>query len=686
MTTEEIKMTTEEIVMTTEVDTNVKPIKTAKKITGRAGRFTGTKYTIKSSVIGSTSGSTSTDEINKSFSGTKFIGNKQVQKQTQSQDSSKKIITPNYIKKNFITNEKKTQISDVKFNNTIKPNQIKYILKKPSSVVPYSLLGDVPKPNNKKFNPNNKNYYNESITLKSFMCDIEKKYAEVNLLNIDDKQKKFHMMEYVHKITTDNNLSIKYEKMLIDDSKKDIKLVHQYGNYEFLLQGIYDIRYICITNNSNMFYSPLAFEANGLIINTGNWKIVSIGTQNMCIGGNHNILKQYSEIVIPEVYSIIDGTTVSLYYNYDTSFGGNPRWCLSSGNSWYVNNYNWIGDETYEDIFNKLIYDNIVKKVPANITTKVPENISSIVENYIEQNFQKSKVYIFAFINPKFHPFSMTTGYTNRLIQLDEFDLETLTRVPMTLGKMGFQVQTPVDLTTREVNELMMDVEKPTNKFNKLKISELITDIIQNNSSSYDDFLEYDFTMNGEEAIKYYDFLVRFGYILKFKITPEQGTSDYIPPYYKTHNVVLMESQLMKSIRYSIYDLNNYKTKSIKVNNKTREDFIILKSYLNNKTRERFALLFKCYRDKIKNLQKIIGVVIDVVFEKLGGDKATITYNGIKNLIEEDKFKNIVDYFVKMINTTEFKNNKSLTTNDKSIVKDLIIDSSNLEVLFDLLS
>jgi len=683
-------MTTEEIVMNTE--TEVKPVKTAKKITGRAGRFTGTKYTIKSSVIGSPSGSISTDEINKSFNGTKFVGNQQGKSSPVRPNYIKPVVNSNTNKPVVNSNMNKPVAVNSNMNKQIVAPKQNFVKKPYNNSVKNSLLGDAPyqKSNkkiiNKSFNPDNKNYYNESITLKSFMRDIEKKYAEVNLLNTDEKQKKFQMMEYVHKLVSENNLSIKYEKMLIDDSKKDVKLVHQYGNYEFILQGIYGIRYICITNNSNMFYSPLSFEANGLIINTSNWKIVSIGTQNMCIGGNHNILKKYSEIVIPEVYSIIDGTTVSLYYNYDTTFGGNPKWCLSSGNSWYVNNYTWIGDETYEEIFYKLIHDNIVKKVPANITMKISDNISTIAENFIEQNFQKSKVYIFAFINPKFHPFSTTTGYTNRLIQLDEFDLELSARVPMSLGKLGFQVQTPVDLTTREVNELMMDVEKPSNKFNKLKISELIADIVNNNSSSYDDFLEYDFTMNGEEAIKNYDFLVRFGYILKFKITPEQGTSDYIPPYYKTHNVVLMESQLMKSIRYSIYDLNNYKTKSIKVNNKTREDFIILKSYLNNKTRERFALLFKSYRDKIKNLQKIISIVIDVVFEKLGGDKAAITYNGIKNLIEEDKFKNIVDYFIHKISSTEFKNNKSLTTNDKSIVKDLIIDSSNLEVLFDILS
>lgn len=90
------------------------------------------------------------------------------------------------------------------------------------------------------------------------------------------------------------------------------------------------------------FSSNLYFQANGVVYDTAEHKVLCLPAP-AC-----NYRAKYDDIVkhfdTYKVFAIHDGTIVNLYYH-------NDRWTLGSANGYQINDYKWMGPNTYWDEF-----------------------------------------------------------------------------------------------------------------------------------------------------------------------------------------------------------------------------------------------------------------------------------------------------------------------------------------------
>lgn len=384
-----------------------------------------------------------------------------------------------------------------------------------------------------------------TTTLKEFIDNIYNEWDKLRDDVMGVFQKKKHMMDYIHELCEEEGLRIKYEKKKTAEVKK--KFQHSYGDYEFLLSGQFDIDRIVITKKpASQFTSPLLFEVNGLVLDTHTWKVLSISSVNL----NHNPKLSTLKKIIDNctIYPILDGTTVSLYWRdvVDEDGVSLGKWTLSSANSWEVNNYKWIGKNTY---------DEIVKRLLKNIKT------------FSYDNLDKTKAYIMSFRTPEFHPFNVNES----ICLIEVFDTITMER--STNIDVGIEYQKSLDLSDRQEVGLS-----------------LVNDIVDSNSTALKKYFQ-----SLEMPEKY----IRLGYILKF---PYSVGGD--------HTCILMESNLMKRIRNCIYNLNNSITQTLDINNNNRKQFIVLRAFLNYNNRDVFKKLFPQYKEDFDRYERLFDRVV----------------------------------------------------------------------------
>lgn len=515
----------------------------------------------------------------------------------------------------------------------------------------------------------------EETTLQTFMNEIW--YQNNHMSVITEPLRKKQMLEFVDDLCVGHGLRLKYEKKKcvgVDKvtEKATEKSAEKSSKYSFLLDGQYTIDRIVITKyaNEESSWTLLSYDANGLILDTDTWKVLSISTTNFNHQVKLSLLKQMiacaslpiqatATSAIPKlntykIYPILDGTTVSLYCRNPKEVDRSLRtWCFSSANSWEVDNYKWIGPKTYAEILKELL----------------------MTYNIDVQSCSPTTVYILSFSHNDFHPFVNTK---QSVTVLETFNTVTLTR-SMTCD-LPIPVQSSVDLSGRMsttgpsiINDIMNN--------NKNSLSEFITTAtatVSNMSvatasavtTSMSTTSQYPLSSLAQHhaPIPFTSNHVNHGYIIKFV-----ETSDANLPM---KNVIL-ESELMKRIRKSIYDLNNYMmtTQNIELNNTTRESFIVLKAYLDVQHREEFRVMFPRYQTLFQQYEQLFNDVIKGLIYKY-------------RKCELDQ--SLSQQTVALVNTFEkiLQENEKIfgyDHNTKSLLEDHLFDVKNIPIIWNVI-
>jgi hypothetical protein len=96
------------------------------------------------------------------------------------------------------------------------------------------------------------------------------------------------------------------------------------------------------------FNLPLVRMANGLVLDSTNWDIVSMPACGFTPKYRTvDIRKNFDQY---KVYKIIDGTVVTLYW-----YAPQNRWCMSSVNGYDVSTYRWMGPDTFMEEFLRVV-------------------------------------------------------------------------------------------------------------------------------------------------------------------------------------------------------------------------------------------------------------------------------------------------------------------------------------------
>jgi hypothetical protein len=463
------------------------------------------------------------------------------------------------------------------------------------------------------------------ICLRQFLDDIHNEWMNMNT-DINQISKR-NMMIYVHNKCEAMGLKLKYEKIANANFKQKSGLINDIKHYDFLLSGNYDIGRILISKKPSVpFMNALSFEANGLVINTNTWKMVSVLSPNMNNNPKYNALKGIftnnvknftSEVKETKsdinfvIYPIIDGTTISLYWY-------NNKWCMSSSNSWEVNNYKWMGPESYEGIFNRL----------------------ASAYQFSYDVLDKNKIYVMIMRTPEFHPFNPT----NELYLVETIHKVTCYRNTDTIG---IPMQQALNLNDRPNAGV-----------------ELLNDIYDTNKNAVKRYLK---------SIENGDKYIRLGYIIKCPY--DIGGS---------HSYVIMESDLMKNIKNYLYEFKEYEL----LNANNRLKYIILRAFLNYSKRDLFKKLFPQFNGEFGKLERLFNNVTRMLISNFR--KKNKQVEETDNLIVDEKSDYKAPVINELVNIfMEKLSQESINIYDYksvSIIDDYTIDLSNLSQIFKVLN
>lgn len=141
------------------------------------------------------------------------------------------------------------------------------------------------------------------------------------------------------------NIKVKYEGKTSETGQKEIRRV-----------------ILSPDRKNNNPKSKLGYQANGIILDSDTWKVVSMPPERFALHPKkESIINRLSEY---EIYEINDGTTITLYWWGD-------KWCISTSNGFENNDYKWVGQTTYSEVF-----DEVASKYPEFSFDKLDKNCS----------------------------------------------------------------------------------------------------------------------------------------------------------------------------------------------------------------------------------------------------------------------------------------------------------------------
>lgn len=176
---------------------------------------------------------------------------------------------------------------------------------------------------------------------------------------------------------------------------------------------------------------PIHYAANGVIVKFPEWNVLSVMPNMTETQYNKEKLAKTRDQY--DVYPLLDGTTVALYYD--------DGWKLSSCNSHNVSDYTFIGEKTFRDA------------------------IDDLVKQYTDFSFEKldKKIcYVLRFKHPHFHPFSGDSPYIS-LIHTVSFKNGLIDKIDNSVN-IGLPCVTAVDVSGED---LFKDNDDAVNEFKK---------------------------------------------------------------------------------------------------------------------------------------------------------------------------------------------------------------------------
>lgn len=167
---------------------------------------------------------------------------------------------------------------------------------------------------------------------------------------------------------------------------------------------------IILANNRNFsnYQSEIAFQANGVIIDSKTWKVISAAPYAFNPAPKYKIVSQNLQKY--QLFEIVDGTILNLYY-YEGA------WRFSSAKGYDVGSFKWIGDITYAEAFKM-----------------------SMPRDFNFDQLNQKCYYSFVFKNHHFHPFTADAEKT-QLIHVgsnekvkDIYGYQNIERIARSIG------------------------------------------------------------------------------------------------------------------------------------------------------------------------------------------------------------------------------------------------------------
>jgi hypothetical protein len=94
--------------------------------------------------------------------------------------------------------------------------------------------------------------------------------------------------------------------------------------------------------------TPFENSCNGIVIDATEWRILAMHPRNLYVKPMTKIIDLELAKHSYNIYDVIDGTVITLYC-------WNDVWRISTVNGYDVSNYKWMCDQTFQEIFAKMI-------------------------------------------------------------------------------------------------------------------------------------------------------------------------------------------------------------------------------------------------------------------------------------------------------------------------------------------
>jgi len=412
---------------------------------------------------------------------------------------------------------------------------------------------------------------------------------------------------------------------------------------------------IILTQNRNKsnFNYPLAFEANGLVLDSKNYDVLCMPA--LAFNPKVNRREIIDNFASYTIYPVFDGTTINLYYYED-------EWIMSSTNGYEIDDFKWMGEKTYRQAF-----DEIVALYPEFSLDKLQKNYS----------------YTIGFRFSDFHPFIADKP---RAWFIHAYDRSAYKLVD---ANIGLPQQSPISIAD------IMKTTNPTGESISYKPGEVYEAITNINATSIDTYMAT-FTNNSKrmpdintqlEMVKKMASslksdqemhpAINYGFILRSNALPGKYCSN-----------VIMESELLKKIRLYIYNLpkgpmlKELESRGVKLDQSTRTHFLILRNYLDRTNRDSFLRLFPNFNTEVLRYESMFNSVSTRILQYLKNRKTkSLPVN------DADPAAIIVDKIAKCLSVS-ISRNEQMNPHDidtREIIYDLIVNEKYIDLYYNVL-
>jgi hypothetical protein len=294
------------------------------------------------------------------------------------------------------------------------------------------------------------------------------------------------------------------------------------------------------------FNNPMIRECNGLVLNYKNTKWTPLVIPIPMFNLNKISMKRLGDLFKSNVYDIYnanDATIINLYYYED-------KWRLSSTNGYDITNLIMINNETYWDIFTKIMKN--CKHFNLDAISKL--------KSY-SLNLRYSKFHIFN--ESKYNSKNKKIDYNSYIILLQSVNRETLEINKF--DNIGIPIQQPI-IVKDNINTLLNYAKHAYSKYEK----------------------------NIKNTI--YKYKPLYGFILRAKNNNVNGE----------YQNIYIESSLMKIIKNGIY-----KNSDLLTDDNTN---LVLSLYLDRSNSIRYQNILLQFNEEFKKIESILNNIVDIVY------------------------------------------------------------------------
>ncbi len=417
------------------------------------------------------------------------------------------------------------------------------------------------------------------------------------------------------------------------------------SNYEQTGHGLG--RVVLYADNGCDYTQMISYECNGVILDaTNNWKVLAIGNKSMM--NSYTVKHLDANFSHYDVFEVIDGTIISLYYSDNPLFAG---WHIGSHRAYECDNMTWMGSHTYKQVFTESLM--------------AQQGDIGTFDELCDKYFFRGYTYNLGFQHPEWHP----AEKNHRVWCVGIQDCASVCSLPVVGGSVGSEdgVGSSNELITELVKKmgaitLQMPIAKSGNGGsggNEVTIHSLIAEC----QSSYKNFVQ-----SGKK---------NHGYILR---ASQKSLDEGKVPM--TDAVVLIESSLMQYIRKTVYRFH----KNSPVSNEYRLNYIALRAVLSAQKAfpDHFPILAPLYNEYKKMMNDVAARVVQCMTNMNIYHRVVHTQKSADSKNTSVRIDMIAKLYLSHFNKPENRINAN-GEDSRSIIVDTVFSNQYLDIIYSLI-